>query len=132
MRALLLQALHRLLETHLAMPPALTLLTKNIASKFKFDITYSKLARLPLSELKNALKVPCPTPPAHDNNAHIALFKRLRHNLQVEESTVCMRCTRDCPFRAVAFKDMPVKPETTNKSALNDLLYFLIALSQHQ
>lgn len=131
MHNLLRTALQRLLQTHLNMLPQTFLLGKNIAATWQNDITYSKLNRLPLSELKNAVKVPCPV---NDNNSdkQIATFKRLRHYLNVEEAAVCVKCTRVCPFRAIPFKEMTVKPETTNKAALNDLLSFLISMSQQQ
>jgi hypothetical protein len=132
MHAMLRKALTRLLRTHLNMPPQQELLAKNIAATWQYDITYSKLARLPLSELKNALKVPCPVADSASSENQIATFKRLRHYMTVEEGAVCLKCTRLCPFRAVPFKEMPVKPETTNKAALNDLLSFLISMSQQQ
>lgn len=50
----------------------------------------------------------------------------------VEEAAVCIKCTRVCPFRTVPFKEMPVKADTTNKEALNDLFTFLISMSQQK
>lgn len=52
--------------------------------------------------------------------------------MTVEEAAVCAKCTRVCPFRTVPFTEMPVKPETTNKEALNDLFTFLINMSQQK
>jgi hypothetical protein len=110
MHAMLRNALQQLLQRHLAMPPEVERLAKNIATTWKFDITYSKLTRLPLGELKNALKVPCPTIPNGKEDAQIAAFKRLRQQMTVEEAAVCLKCTRTCPFRDMPFKEMPVKP----------------------
>jgi hypothetical protein len=110
MRALLQQALQRILDAHLAMPPATALLAKSIAGKFKYDITYSKLSRLPLSQLKDALKVPCPTLPGSEEKTQIVIFKRLRQNMKVEESSACQKCAKNCPFRGLAFTEMPEKP----------------------
>lgn len=45
---------------------------------------------------------------------------------------MCAKCTRVCPFRTVPFKEMSVKPDATNKEALNDLLTFLINMSQQK
>lgn len=130
MHAMLRRALHQLLQRRLAIPPDLARLQSSIAAAWKADITYSKLARLPLTELKNALKVPCPTVANGSEDAQIAAFKRLRQNMTVDEASVCLKCSRSCPFRNVAFREMDVKAETTNKAALHDLLFFLIALSQ--
>jgi hypothetical protein len=132
MQAMLRRALEAVLQKHLAMKMDVGVLSKNIASTWKFDITYSKLTRLPLSELKTALKVPCPVIENGKEGQQIAAFKRLRERMTVEESAVCLKCTRKCPFRNVSFKEMAVAPETTNKAALHDLLSFLIALAQKQ
>ena len=60
MHAMLQKTLQDVLQKHLGMKVEIGLLSKNIAAAWKFDITYTKLTRLPLSELKTALKVPCP------------------------------------------------------------------------
>lgn len=129
MHTMLRRALERLLQKHLNMPPQQELLAKNIVSVYQHDITYSKLARLPLSELKNAVKIPCPISEDGSSENQIAVYKRLRYYMTVEEAAVCVKCTRVCPFRTLPFKEMPVKPDTTNKEALNDLLTFLINMS---
>lgn len=54
----------------------------------------------------------------------------MRHNFAVEEEAVCFKCRRNCPLRAIPFKSLDEKPKTSNKSALHDLLFYLLSLQR--
>lgn len=104
-----------------------------VVKEFKSDVPYSKLCRLPTSEVKTMLKVPCPLStqltPA-DTAEHTAVFKRIRYQFNVEEEPVCSKCQRQCPVRNIPFKQLNYQLQTSNKSALHDLLLFAISLQK--
>lgn len=108
-------------------------LVDSIAKTFGNDITYSKLVRLPTSEVKIMLKTPCPTiqePSAEANQNQLIIFKRLRHNYKIDEVSTCIKCPRAdrCPLKAVGFKDLTVQSKVSNKAALHDFLFFFLSL----
>lgn len=116
-----------------ALPPSEPQVRDIVTKIYKHDIPFSKLSRLPASEVKTMLKIPCPLAPGlgkEEVAESTAVFKRLRHNFTVEEESVCFKCSRQCPVRRTPFKQLEVKLQTNNKSALHDLLLFLFALQQ--
>lgn len=84
-------------------------LASSIAKVYGSDLTYSKLVRLPLSEVKIMLKIPCPIvreESREDHENQIAIFKRLRHNYNIDEESICFKCPRvaSCNLKNIKFK----------------------------
>jgi len=84
-------------------------LVKHISQIYGNDLTYTKLVRLPLSEVKIMLKIPCPIIKEDSKDNHenqIAIFKRLRHNFNIDEESICFKCPRagSCSLKNIKFK----------------------------
>ena len=85
MQALFRKALQRIINDRLGLSNHATsaVLAKAIKQRVGFDLSYSRLARLPANEVQNILKVPCPVSGKIDG-AEVVLFKRSRHYFHVE------------------------------------------------